>query len=663
MAKKPLTPEMKALHKKLWPANIVICIVSLVAAVCLILMPWFDLRININGSKLATAITETMESESDSSIDEDAKSSISNMLDDVNIEVPINIYPMKLLNAGLGGEKELEDFFNGLIGKDGTDKYVDYLAEELVPSVMNAAAKELIEPTIEDAVKDALSTSELTPDQQTKVDGYVAKAEDVIDILLGGNGVESNPTLAKAKFDELLSEASADDWGQSGALLDQETVDEINAIFDDIVTAGTNPDSQKFDIVYAINNIGDVISSVSGTDASEFEDVQEIIDTIKSPGAMLVGEMDEDTQGIVRIVLIGVFGLFIAFPMFWWLHLALCALARIFTKRKRVKMWYVKFFCFWAGFFVLLFNVAFMMLPKIYELVDIEVTGVTAMLEAFSIKFLGSGVVTGICWLTLVLLGWFFYNRVKKRIKRLKKAEKKAAAQGLTAREYLVKQYSLKAIGMKMDPEEYFDKKKAKKYGLNKKAAKKVVAAPVETVAPVEEVQAMPVAEETPVVTAKEEVKAEEAFAADPVAAPVVEETPVVAAKEEVKAEETPVVAPVEEVVAPVEEAQAEEKPVAKPAAKKPAAKKPAAKTTTAKTTTAKTTTAKTTTAKTTAAKTTGTKSATKAAGSVVKPAAKPVAKTTKTTTEPTVDRTAPRATKKAPVREAAKTTKTTPKK
>ncbi len=693
MAKKPLTPEMNALHKKLWPANIVICIVAFVAAVCMFLMPWLDLRVQIHGEKLATAITETIEEGDDendgSTLDQDTKDSITEMLAEVEFEIPLNVYPLKLLAASTGSKTELADFFNSLIGKDGVESYIDYLAEELVPAVVEGAINIAIDEVLASELE-----GELTDDEQAYMDRYAEQAKAIVSTLTSKSNTSA--TDAKAQFVVLINEVNENGLGNNGGdnLFTEEELNDVINTFNEIVDAGTPDETpEKFDIVYTIDHIGDIIAKASDSNPEDYADIQEYIDTIKSPGKMIVDEMTQDTQDLVQLILLIVFLVFIALPAFFWALLGLCALVRIFTKRKRVKMWYVKFFCFWAGFFVLLFNVAFLLLPNILGWVGVEDKAITSMLEAFSIKFLGSGVVTGICWVILVLLGWFFYNRVKKRIKRLKKAEKQAAKVGVTAREYLVNKYSQKAIKAKCDPEEYFEKKKAKKYGLKKKAMQATApVAPVEEVkaeepvapiAPVEEVKTEePVAPIAPVEEVKaEEVKAEEAFAEVPAETPAtpVEEVKTeepVAPVEEVKTEEP--VAPVEEAkaeepVAPVEEAKAEETKV-ETAAKTPATKKPAAKKTTAtatkstatkttaKSTATKSTAAKATATKSTTAKTTATKTTTAKSTATKSTAAKTTA-TKSTTVNRTAAKPATKTASKTPVREATKITKTTPKK
>ncbi len=414
MAKKPMSDELRALHKKLMPANIVICLMSIVVIICLLVMPWLDMRIEIHGDKMVDFINKQVESSSGEGEGSDeaadaATDAIISALGEVDLKLAVNIYPAKMYAAANGGEDEMAEFFNSLVGKNGAAEFVGELAEDLAPAMFKAVS--------EVAIQEIMSEENLSQQEKEEMEAYLKEANTIIDTLMGS---DSNPAKAKLQFSQLVDEIIAEQGGTA------EDKAELVNTFNKIVDAGVNPDTGKFEITYVLENIDElekVLSDSTGEDVSidtESEsEIQEMLDMIKNPGSLIVDALGDEMETL-KTGLLAAWWVVVGFPLILWGMLALFSFFRIFMKKKTVKMWYVKFFMFWAALILIAANVA----PAIIaSAIGGEVADIMAMI---SIKFLGSGVVMGICYGVLVLGGWFYYGRVKRQIKRQKKAEKRA---------------------------------------------------------------------------------------------------------------------------------------------------------------------------------------------------------------------------------------------
>ncbi len=444
MAKHTNSEYVQRLHKKLLPANIFICLIALIAGICMLVMPWFDMRIQIKGEKLAEFIKEESSSSASlpagdaayasagtmptasSSSDIDFTEALADALTGVNFNIPVNIYPMKLLKAATGNEADMEALFNSLIGKEGAATFIKDFANTLAPAVL----KTTVNIAIEEAMTEAMDGLELTPAQQEQLNTYKEGVADVMDILIDAKTTEDFDD-AKAAFGELVERINADQGGESFSDAD------IDEAFDALIDYGRNPDTGEFDVLTLIQNIDKLqrdaegesdgiepashtVLTAEGEDAEEeVGELQEFIDMLENPGSVVIDKLidgDAEKLDTIKTISLALFIVMAGIPAFFWFLLALCALLRCLREEKIVKTWYVKLFCIWSGLGVLIGNLAPKLLGKFLG------GEVESALSAISVKFLGSGVVAGICWVALLLCGWFYYNRIKKQIKRARRA-------------------------------------------------------------------------------------------------------------------------------------------------------------------------------------------------------------------------------------------------
>ncbi len=456
MAKKPLSRELTSLHNKLWIYNVIICIISLVAAVCVVLMPIFDFRVHLKGESFSELMQPA--DESSESSDGDIAAELSTRLEKESFDIIINIRPLKMFQAAIGDDKDMEDFMNSLVGKEGAQKFMEDFANKLAPALIETVVSVTIDEMVESAL--VAAGKEMTPTLEEQMKGYKEGTTQAVETLLGEASKPSDPEKAKAEFAAVVHNMVTEQQMLNG--LDISEAD-LNKAFSDIIDSGTNPETGKFEIVYMLGNLDQMQGSEGGEgaegDSSGMGDLQQIIDIIQNPGGVLVEALGDNMDTVKLAVLIA-FCALIALPALLWLLLALCAGIRIFMKRKRVKTWYVKLCGVWHGLFVLLLNVIVWMTPLIMEWVSLDDAAFN-IFTAASIKFMGSGMVTGVCWLALVILGWCGYNRTRKRIKKLTKAEKKAVKTGITPRQYFAdkKKVIKKANKAGLTVDQYLDGK------------------------------------------------------------------------------------------------------------------------------------------------------------------------------------------------------------
>ncbi len=390
-----LSKKAEALHKKLIFGNILMAIVATVAAICMILLPCVDVRVKVDGKKVASYIEKTLNEDENATVeDEELGDILSSAFRDIELEIPINLYPIKLFKAATGDEKDIVKLADSLVGKDGSKKFVEDLVTQAAPSFASAALTNLI---VNGGVSDEQATA------------YKEDVEEILQLLEAGEN-----TAAQQEF-LLLAEDVASENGSYVSSV------EISALYDEIVKTGTNEFGtfdritfvKEFDMRLLANGGGSLSDDLSENPMASIivalEDLEKLV-------LDAINDSDLSLKNYQRIF-IGIFFYTAGLPAILWAVLAISALIRIFTKKKKVKTWYVKLFCLGPGLGVLLLNGAALLLPKF-------IGGADAMaLKAFPLSFLGSGAVTGVCYLLLLAIGWFGYKRICKKIRREEQAE------------------------------------------------------------------------------------------------------------------------------------------------------------------------------------------------------------------------------------------------
>ncbi len=457
MAKKvPMTAELKRLHKKFVPGNIVFFILGLVAMLAQLFMPFFDMRIHISGKGIASVLEQSMSSSgsasaittvstrtaSASSEDEAMTSILKDALSDVELDIPINIYPMKMLKAANGTEEDVAEFMNSVIGPKG--------AEEFTGELVNSLAKPMLKASLTIFIDQAIAEADLTEEQKAIVEAHKEDVTTIVEGLMDGSPAKVQES--KTTFLNVVKDVAA----TAGEPLSDEDMQEFSDIFDELVKMGTD-DKGNFDLMVMLENFdpelleGDkddeasapaaVIRTSTSTDESDAASSSEessfgsIISTIQNPGQLIVDAMAESGVALedMQTVFLVIFLLMAGIQAFFWGVFALSALLHIFTEKKNIRTRYVRLFCVWCGLGVLIGNVAMSALPKVMANMGGagEAAGmITTIFEAFSIKFLGAGVVTGICWLIMFFFNLIYYRPIRKKIKKETKRLRKMMKRG-----------------------------------------------------------------------------------------------------------------------------------------------------------------------------------------------------------------------------------------
>ncbi len=408
MAREPLNEYEKDVHKKFIPANIVIAVIALIAMFCQLFMPCIDLRMTLTGESLSQMVLTSFSEEQKNTLG----STLEGTMEDVEFEIPINFYPMKLLKAGTGDLQDVEDFMNSIIGSNGSKALLDDLIDSVAPSLLTTGIASIV------------SENGAPPEIAKK---YKPNAEKVLEQLNAGD-----EATAKAEFSTIAHSIAT----EQGKTISNEKIDEY---FADFTEAGKNSDG-SFDTTTLIKNFDmDMLTGSEqeetppegeegGTETPPTEDTESkenplapLLTLMENPGSMML-EMfgDGDSQALLTTLqptFLVMFFLLAGFPALMWFFLALSAILHIFTQRKRVRMWYVKLFCFYPGFIVLGGNLGMSLLSKNVA------GGAGSLLTNSSIKMLGSGIVTGICYVALILLSIFWYGRLSRKAKRVEKGE------------------------------------------------------------------------------------------------------------------------------------------------------------------------------------------------------------------------------------------------
>ncbi len=456
MAKKvPMTRELQRLHKKFVPGNIVFFILGLIAMLAQLFMPFFDMRIHISGKGIASVLEQSMESAngsndsivtvatrtaSSSSEDDAMMEILKDALEDIELDIPINLYPMKMLSAATGTEEDVAEFMNSVIGSKG--------AEEFTSEIVNELAKPMLNVSLTIFIDQAIADLELTPEQEKLVEQYKEDITSVVSNLMDGSPEKVKE--AKNTFLNIVKDVST----TVGEPISDDDLQEFGDMFDDIVEMGKD-ENGNFDLMKMLENFdvdklsgeakapAGVVRTSSSTEEDEDESVSSsgestfgsIIATLQNPGQLIVDAMTESGMKIedMQKVFLIMFLLMAGIQAFFWGVFALSALLHIFTEKKNIRTRYVRLFCVWCGLGVLIGNVAMSALPSVMANMGGagEAAGmISTMFEAFSIKFLGAGVVTGICWLIMFFFNLIYYRPIRKKIKKETKRLRKMMKRG-----------------------------------------------------------------------------------------------------------------------------------------------------------------------------------------------------------------------------------------
>lgn len=384
MTSAQLREEQQRLHKKLVLPNIAIVLISVVAAISLLLLPLLQLSVRIDermGKIAADALAEQEGSE-------EMAEQYAFLLRDVDTEIDVTLRPAELFGAGLSdGTEGLRALIDGAVGD--LSAVADELSAQILPAMLGMTAA-------------AASGAEMGEVDLSAADtaGFAATIEKL-------NAQDFDG--ARGEFERALP-AFLD---QLGVTLTDEQEQNALAAYDEAV------EQMTVDGEFSATNLLALLGEGSeGTAEGGAEDLLALLD---DPGS-LAEQLDEETASAVRTACMGIsVGILVCAGL--WVLLALLALLHIFLPNKKVGMWYVKltgllpFLLFFA-----LPAIALAVLPQT-QILPAQVASLLPALSVSSMTFLSA-----LCLLALWIVSIFWCHPVKKRIERCKRVLQRRSA-------------------------------------------------------------------------------------------------------------------------------------------------------------------------------------------------------------------------------------------
>lgn len=303
MSKKIISERERRLQRKLIPVNIIVCIISLVAAVSLFLFP--ILKIDVGGMVRDSGITGLVEEKIDEVVDKQLEETDNG---DINYKPVVSVL-IKDIMGSVRGEVSVSALsaFKVLTGSGNKTKIVmdelllgeDALATKLVNSVTEAVANVFRTRAGRDLLEEAVVLT-LTKAIITSVDGETVagvlndkNVKELTAILRGMEDVENGDVTEVAarfigKIDSILGESAGIDADNK-----QEIADKIQSLYDDTADRlGADGDVTM-----------EAITCVTLSESIDLNEIniQKLFDKLlngnKSEGGANINTVDEETGG------------------------------------------------------------------------------------------------------------------------------------------------------------------------------------------------------------------------------------------------------------------------------------------------------------------------------------------------------------------------------
>ena len=385
--------EMRRLQRKLIPVNIVVIILSIVAAISFFFMPL--LRVSGDISEMIPAESEQTGGESEES--GSSANSPAAMLQGVKIDLSLS--GMDLVKLGFTGD--LVEFAADKVGAMLSDQASDLAANVLLTAAAQQTGAEVTPETVE-AMSGALDGLEKAdPNDRAAVDAAIDKVID-----------------AGAAY--FAPESAGEDWDRT------EIRNQIREMYDTTITENEGTFSTEALICVQISKMNESGASGEGGDGESggSEDGAgapssgKVYTNFSDLAGSMLGEMmggtgtgagGESTDPFASMpwLMPVIGGVFLVLGLVWVI-LALFALLHLFAKNKRFTMWYVKLLGFLP---CLLFGIAPLVAGKF---LGGEVAAVFGMIS--TLAWIG-----GACYLLLWIVSIFWAFPIKRKIRRLKK--------------------------------------------------------------------------------------------------------------------------------------------------------------------------------------------------------------------------------------------------
>lgn len=382
-----LRGERRKLHRKLILPNIFILLISLVAAVSLLLGQLLTVSVHIDaqfGETVAQMMSEQAGEEGGTA--EDAATQYSLLFRDANADITVSLQPFDVMAAGFdGGREGVRKLLSGALS--GLSDTVIKLGEQILPALISvsvaSAAGAVLEHTDLENINTDIFTDTIAKLSDQDFDGAEAEFSSQLDGFL-------------AQFDVTLTDDARAQVMES---------------YDDLINAATKDKTENFSVTNIFTSMG---SSGEGEGSGE-GGAGEMLAILADPGAF-ADQLDESTLQTVNLACTGI-SIFLLVQAGLWAILALLAFLHIFLPNKKVGMWYVKLLC-WLPCFI------FFIAPTVGLSIASGFVELPAILSSFA--FGGMTFISGICLLVLWLISIFWCHPIKKRIKRCTRAIKES---------------------------------------------------------------------------------------------------------------------------------------------------------------------------------------------------------------------------------------------
>ena len=372
--KEDIKADIARRQKKLFPLNIVVAVLALVAALTIMFAP----SVTIDLGKSGDLVTEIIQDSTDdvSQSDElDTDEIISNVMEVLDFKISLTTCTM--LQFSLSDEPV--EFISAKVAQIMSEVTDSLLSEVLVTIIVETVSENTdLEITTEEAEGvlskiEALETAASSDEVDETIEDIFAELQSIFGV-------------------EVLSDESYEEF-----------YDTVREIYDNTVeyTEDGTFSVEAFVSVYVSESLG----------SEEDDDV--VYTSYEELVSGLLNSILEDMDDVVNYSVIGVTALAIAMTFFalMWLILFLFSLIRIFTKNKRFTMWYVKLF----GFFpCLLFGVIPLALPSLIgSFLGESVTIVSSIFGMIS----SLTWISGACYILLWLISIFWAFPIKRKIR------------------------------------------------------------------------------------------------------------------------------------------------------------------------------------------------------------------------------------------------------
>lgn len=348
-------PEYKRRQRSLIPLNIVVAILSLVAAFSILFMPLLTVHIDD-----VSALADSMGGES---AEEETDSSPLSMLEGLDFTISVTGSDL----AKLGFDEDPMGVLLAPVTASLSEKSNELASRALLSMASQSMGTE-VDQTSVDAVTDSLATLEN------------AKGDEEIDAAIASVTQTLREEFASAEVD----------WD------DAELQAQLRDMYDETVAQNGSFSTEAFICVNASQ-------AMQGEEGSG-----EVYTNFSDLASGMIGE-EETGESILDSVPSWVFLVISIAVLFFaavWAILFLFAFFHIFSSNRRFTMWYVKLF----GFFpCLLFGVAPLVAGALIQ--DAAFTAILGMVSSLSW-------ISGACYLLLWLISIFWAFPIKRRIRR-----------------------------------------------------------------------------------------------------------------------------------------------------------------------------------------------------------------------------------------------------